>query len=188
MDYFDLNNHLKEIFTLEQETIHSDELNISIHNYPFNSSSTIDSNEFGFDLLDGNGAEDNIFSKDIEVKENTTFKYIIVKKRNTKRAKDVIFLFHGLNERHWQKYLPWAINLHQLTEKAVILFPIAFHMNRAPRNWSDPRIMNKISSRRVNAYKNIKNSTFANAALSERLHHNPSRFFTSGFHYIFVYR
>ncbi|MCP5061848.1 MAG: hypothetical protein GY936_05200, partial [Ignavibacteriae bacterium] len=85
------------------------------------------------------------------------------------------------NERLWQKYLPWALTLNKLTGKAIILFPIAFHMNRAPAAWSNPRVMNKIASGRTNQITGINYSTFANAALSTRLHHNPSRFFTSGF-------
>ncbi|MCB9249985.1 MAG: hypothetical protein H6613_16270 [Ignavibacteriales bacterium] len=54
-------------------------------------------------------------------------------------------------------------------------------MNRAPGNWSNPRLMKKMSEYRISKFNGIENSTFANAALSSRLHSKPSRFFTSGF-------
>jgi len=185
LDYFAQNIYLKNEFDIRKEKIELIEANKTIFNLPFVSNS-LDTKISDFPYsnnLDKTELEDEVFFKeeDSNIHENNNFNYIIIKGQNTNRAKDVIFLFHGLNERFWQKYLPWALTLNKLTGKAIILFPIAFHMNRAPNTWCDPRIMKQISNYRKTNFKDNKNSTFANAALSTRLHHNPSRFFTSGF-------
>jgi hypothetical protein len=41
--------------------------------------------------------------------------------------------------------LPWAYELAQKTKKAIILFPIAFHMDRAEEIWSDRHTMQEIA-------------------------------------------
>lgn len=184
MDYFDQYTYLKNVFNIRNEKIVLEDSNSTIINYPFHSSASNQVADFPYkgDFDFSELGDEYIFNmEDIDIEENKNFNYIIVKSSSTKRAKDVIFLFHGLNERLWQKYLPWALTLHRLTGKAVVLFPIAFHMNRAPSAWSNPRGMKQVSNYRVNNFSDIKNSTFANAALSTRLHQNPSRFFTSGF-------
>jgi uncharacterized protein DUF6051 len=185
LDYFDQNNYLKNNFNINNEKIDLDEVNASIFNYPFQSTSLEEQIEFFPNPNDYKHSEleNEVFfnSEDSNIEENNNFNYILVKSKSSTRAKGAIFLFHGLNERLWQKYLPWALTLHRLTGKAIVLFPIAFHMNRAPSAWSNPRVMKNISNSRINKFGDIKNSSFANAALSTRLHHNPSRFFTSGF-------
>ncbi|MBK7104925.1 MAG: hypothetical protein IPH62_06545 [Ignavibacteriae bacterium] len=183
MDYFDQNIYLKNHFDINNPKIDLSVFNAVIYNHPFYSKGI---DEFKIDFPNNyyvSEFENSIFSNtdDVTIEENNKFNYIIVKSDSLKRAKDVIFLFHGLNERIWDKYLPWAIKLNKLTGKAIILFPIAFHMNRAPETWSNPRLMKKMSEYRINMYNGIQNSTFANAALSMRLHSKPSRFFTSGF-------
>ena len=60
----------------------------------------------------------------------------------------MLLLFHGLNEKDWDKYLPWAHALARATGKAVLLFPTAFHMNRAMGHWSDHRCMHRASQER----------------------------------------
>jgi pimeloyl-ACP methyl ester carboxylesterase len=176
---------MKNLFDIRKGIIDLGEVSVSIHNYPFKSDRFIDHESYlcGDDNYIESELEKEVFftTEDEDIEENNNFNYIIIKDRSTVKAKDAIFMFHGLNERFWQKYLPWAITLHKLTGKAVVLFPIAFHMNRAPITWSNPRIMKQISNYRINNFNGINNSTFANAALSSRLHHNPSRFFTSGF-------
>jgi len=184
LDYFEQNNHLKGLFDIRKEKIMLNDFNSSIYNFNFHSSSSNNLEDFSYQSDDdfSDLKKEFLFNQaDVEIEENINFNYIVVKNSSTTRAKDVIFLFHGLNERLWQKYLPWALTLHKLTGKAVVLFPIAFHMNRAPSAWSNPRVMKKISNYRISKFSEIKNSTFANAALSTRLHQNPSRFFTSGF-------
>jgi hypothetical protein len=111
---------------------------------------------------------------------NQTFRYSLFLPEGTGRAKGMIFLLHGLNERYWVKYLPWAMKLVELTGKAVCLFPIAFHMNRAPIEWSRPRRMAAVSAARTEMFPSIEASSFANAAISARLHSIPQRFFWSG--------
>jgi surfactin synthase thioesterase subunit len=184
LDYFSQNINLKNIFDINKYKIDLPEDSVQIFNQPFVSRAANQVADFptnNGEELDDQEVKTIFGNLDTEINENINFNYIIVKSRSSVRAKDVILLFHGLNERLWQKYLPWAMTLNKLTGKAVILFPIAFHMNRAPSAWSNPRIMKKISNYRIEKYDKIRNSTFANAALSTRLHHNPSRFFTSGF-------
>ena len=185
MDYLDQNIYLKNKFNINKEKIDLTEVDSVIYNSPFHSTSIGDKiincpNPPDFEHSE---LEKQIFfsSDDATIDENNNFNYILVDSPSSYKAKNVIFLFHGLNERLWQKYLPWALTLHKLTGKAIVLFPIAFHMNRAPNAWSNPRTMKQISNYRTKEFAGNNNSTFANAALSTRLHHNPSRFFTSGF-------
>jgi hypothetical protein len=117
---------------------------------------------------------------DSEIEENRSFSYPLFRKHAKSKADGVIFLVHGLNEKTWDKYLPWAKRLLSLTGKAVVLFPIAFHMNRAPREWSDRRLMHKVSQERMKIFPAVTASAFANAAISTRLQLCPPRFFWSG--------
>ncbi len=117
---------------------------------------------------------------DIDIQENKYFTYTLFRKLHQKRAQGVILLFHGLNEHSWYKYLPWAEKLVELTGKTVILFPIAFHMNRTPAEWGKSRSMNNVACIRHNHSSAIMNSSFANAAISARIELIPQRFFWSG--------
>ncbi|WP_103191397.1 DUF6051 family protein [Formosa algae] len=123
---------------------------------------------------------DNVHIKDICVNENRFFNYQIIKPKNNGVAKKVIFLLHGFNERDWTKYLPWAENICEGTGSHVVLFPLAFHMQRAPKHWSSKRDMYKLSEERKKRYPNIINSTLSNVAISMRLHAMPQRFIYSG--------
>jgi hypothetical protein len=69
--------------------------------------------------------------QDSHVSENRKFHYPLFHCPERGRARELLLLFHGLNEKDWHKYLPWAHQLALTTGKAVLLFPIAFHMNRA---------------------------------------------------------
>ena len=117
---------------------------------------------------------------DIDIHENKEFTYAIFKKTEPAQSDEVIFLFHGLNEHSWHKYLPWAKTLVERTGRAVILFPIAFHMNRIPTEWGKSRPMNIVSGIRRSHSPAIMNSSFANAAISARIEMIPQRFFWSG--------
>ncbi|GJQ64658.1 MAG: hypothetical protein SCALA702_37110 [Melioribacteraceae bacterium] len=119
-------------------------------------------------------APDNSFD------ENNNFNYYIIKQAGNEKIKSAILLLHGLNERNWAKYLPWAIRLAEITGKAIILFPLAFHMDRAPSEWSDPRIMKQVAKERMKLFPDARYSTFANAALSTRLQFAPERLLLSG--------
>ncbi len=77
--------------------------------------------------------------------------------------------------------MPWAYELAQKTKKAIILFPIAFHMNRAEEIWSDRRAMVEVAQFRKKNYPENTNCSFVNAAISSRLEAHPQRIFWSGF-------
>ncbi len=117
---------------------------------------------------------------DIQVSENHDFRYHVFLPASAPRVDEVIFLFHGLNEKYWHKYFPWAYHLAANTGKGVILFPIAFHMNRAPMAWSDRRLMHRVCAERRHAYPEVIGSTLSNAAISTRLQARPQRFIWSG--------
>jgi hypothetical protein len=91
-----------------------------------------------------------------------------------------IILLHGLNERSWDKYLPWAEYLAETTGEAVVLFPLAFHMNRTPVQWCDPRMAMPLVHERRKKMSDLQNSTFANVVLSTRISQEPLRFYLSG--------
>lgn len=118
--------------------------------------------------------------RDADIVENLRFRYHILMPEGVAKARNVIVMFHGFNEKLWHKYLPWAAHLAAGTGQAVILFPIAFHMNRAPTNWSDIRTMNRISKIRRAIHGSIIDSTLSNVAISTRLHYRPERFIWSG--------
>lgn len=113
------------------------------------------------------------------IDENIRFQIPVVAPINTNQFSKGIVLFHGLNERAWDKYLVWAQYLCLKTGKPVILFPIAYHMNRSPKSWSDPRSMSQLAAKRRTLPSNGQ-CTFANAALSSRLEANPEQMFISG--------
>jgi len=121
-----------------------------------------------------------INKNDIEIEENRKFTYRIFMPVSKKRVDHSIFLFHGFNEKSWNKYLPWAQYLTEMTGYAVILFPIAFHMNRTLSIWSDKRKMFKLSDEREKMFPYIVGSSLANVAISMRLHSSPQRFIWSG--------
>ena len=117
---------------------------------------------------------------DNNIQENKNFSYTIFTPKGARKTNQAILLLHGLNERNWDKYLTWAEYLSLATGKAVILFPIAFHMNRTPCNWYNPRALMSWVARRKQEVKHLDNSTFVNVALSYRLSDTPLRFYISG--------
>ncbi|MGE5403117.1 MAG: DUF6051 family protein [Ignavibacteriales bacterium] len=198
MDYLDEYLLLQKNFNLTEDYICISALDLNIYNIPFGSGGYYTlpgvGDEIVADELGKNGTvwgeQDtdcisktrNIFDiPDQSIGVNSSFRYILLKGRSRKKSEGVIFLFHGLNEKAWDKYLVWAARLQRLTGKAVILFPITFHMNRVPDCWSNARLMNEISEERKLKYPGLACSSFANAAISTRLSLKPHRFFFSGF-------
>lgn len=116
---------------------------------------------------------------DGDAPENFNFTYPVVLPDKLDASKKGLLLLHGLNEKSWDKYLAWAGNLALKMQCPVVLFPIAYHMNRAPKLWSDPRAMRNVVQERLKISKKNE-STFANAALSMRLGSNPEQFVYSG--------
>lgn len=117
---------------------------------------------------------------DAEIMENKRFRYHVMSPADAAVAGDFILLIHGFNEKSWIKYLPWAKFLVEQTGKSVVLFPIAFHMNRAPLAWSDRHEMGTLSESRKASFPDIVACTFSNVAISARLQQKPQRFFWSG--------
>ena len=117
---------------------------------------------------------------DSEIKCNEEFDYIIISRPGATLSGKAILLFHGLNEKKWDKYLPWALRLLEGTGRPVILFPLAFHMDRAPKDWSFPAHMSAAAKERASADLLNSHTSFVNAAISTRLGANPQRFFWSG--------
>jgi hypothetical protein len=96
-------------------------------------------------------------------------------------SRGAIILLHGLNERNWGKYLQWAIRLAESTGRPVVLFPLAYHMNRSPRSWMDRHIMMPLVTARTSLLPDARLSTFVNVALSTRMTVSPQRFLLSGY-------
>ena len=117
---------------------------------------------------------------DTAIDENQQFRYVIFAPAGTSRFDRAIILLHGLNERSWQKYLTWAEDLVMTCGVPVVLFPIAFHMNRTPVAWITPRGLVPWLNRRKQEIKNLCNASFFNLALSSRLSVSPLRFYSSG--------
>jgi hypothetical protein len=117
---------------------------------------------------------------DSHVRENQEFPYQLFIPKGQRQVTKLVLLLHGFNEKSWAKYYPWAKRLVEETGQAVLLFPIAFHMNRAPHDWSEQRDMFNASRQRKELYPNILQSSLSNVAISTRLHEKPQRFVWSG--------
>ncbi|MFW6139460.1 MAG: DUF6051 family protein [Spirochaetota bacterium] len=196
MGYIDDYQYLTDKFDPRKQCIPVPEFQLEVHNLDFHSNSyTILPGEEPFRCSDHHlsfpdlppaveklSDQLNSVGREIDTRitENNHFKYFVFKPTGPVRQNGVIILLHGLNEKRWEKYLPWSKALVELTGKAVIMFPIAFHMNRAPSTWSNPRLMKELSKKRKQLFPTIEGSSFANAAISTRLQLLPQRFFWSG--------
>lgn len=191
MDYLDLYNYLKQavradgdIFRLEGglAVSHLDFHSVSHQILPGETSYVCATHGAvaceSFSFADESGGILDLH--DSQVPENRDFRYPVFHSAGRGKASEVLFLLHGFNEKHWHKYLPWAHRLATSTGKAVVLFPIAFHMNRAPREWSDQRLMHRASERRRRAFPEVIASSLSNVAISTRLQARPQRFIWSG--------
>jgi hypothetical protein len=172
----ELQNRLKQQFDLERPYHQLDDW-VSMHTFSFESCVI---RELGITSPGGNHEKsiDNILSESNE--KNRFFRYAVFEPVNRAEQRKAIILLHGLNERSWEKYLSWAYVLALNTGVPVILFPLANHINRSPSAWSFPRQMNKVVGSREKSYGKIGNSSFANAALSQRIDLSPGVFISSG--------
>ncbi|MDP2274705.1 MAG: DUF6051 family protein [Archangium sp.] len=115
---------------------------------------------------------------DCELEDNLEFRYPLLKGHGeAARSKHLIILLHGLNERSYSKYVPWAYQLWRQTGAAVALFPLSFHVNRVEPNWG--REIKQHLARRQEVGRNENVHAF-NCVLSERLDTHPERFFWGG--------
>ena len=142
MLYNELYLNLKTAFDKLDSSITLDDLSIKISQHEFISES-IDKDltkSQSYQRLFKDECNLNSFSPisninridDCKIKENSQFNYYIFENTDSEKHKGAIFLFHGLNEKKWDKYLPWAYTLARNTGKTVIVLPLSFHMNRAP--------------------------------------------------------
>ena len=194
MEYTELYQMLKDKVTYTDDFTAIDSLTY-LYNFDFNSHScSILPGEKSYECIQHNFREDSPYDfeseiaaqnkalniLDAHIKENSFFRYHVFHPAHKKQSKQVILMFHGFNEKYWAKYLPWAKYLSERTGKTVVLFPIAFHMNRAPHEWSDRRKMFPMSEQRRVVFPQVMQSTLSNVAISSRLHARPQRFFWSG--------
>jgi len=191
MNYYQDFQELKSAVNYSDDCIECDDL--TIRNYSFESAA--------FGVLNGHSryscethgltfpgqvtgsvsvSHDLVDNTDSDVGENHRFRYHIFFPPGTEKSKSLILFFHGFNEKNWDKYYPWAKRLALQTGKAVVMFPFAFHINRAPAQWSDKRAMFGLSRKREQAFPNIMKSSLSNVAISIRLHTHPDRFIWAG--------
>jgi len=168
MNYTQRHIELNSQFKLGTDT-HIDSSNIDISFFPFYSSPQ----------LVNSGNSDSIPSDD-KIAENLSFVYPVFMPGGKQRTDKAILLLHGLNERNWSKYLTWAEYLCNKTNKAVILFPIAFHVNRSPQSWTNPRAVRSVMDLRRQRNGEDRYLSFANVTFSERITESPYRFYNSG--------
>lgn len=172
--------NFKESYSLCSSLYNAQQAYIDLHN----DGTTIENFEFHSDFMEDYHSNEvvsgNLFYHELaqkRIRENEDFTYpVVVPQNNQKFSKGILF-FHGLNERSWDKYFVWAKYLAEKTNCPVIMFPIAYHINRCPKRWSDPRSMSEVAESRR---KDVKSTTFVNAALSTRLEKHPEKFFISG--------
>jgi len=203
MSFLDLYSNLKEHFNTDDPTIEINGHDIKITNHPFTSdtSNTFPEGDEYSELnplvkalmkyyLSQNEFSDRYLMKrlnapDSTVEENNSFTFSMMNDGKAAESNSAILLLHGLNERGWEKYLPWAHRLVKLTGQPVILFPHAFHMHRAPKCWSDFRLMKEISNERKVLLPGVEMSSPINVAISSRLQFVPQRFVYSGLQTIY---
>lgn len=117
---------------------------------------------------------------DSRIAENFRFQIPIIRTTDSFQSEKAVILLHGLNERSWIKYWSWAASLAEKLGRPVILFPISFHMNRAPASWSNARTIHDIMNHNPKDSLATSSTTFVNYMLSKRLITNPIRFISSG--------
>jgi pimeloyl-ACP methyl ester carboxylesterase len=192
MDYYDRYRRLKDVIDYDVPAIPLDDgarvVNLEFHSrndwiLPGGPASVCPTHRVSLSAPASAPDTDGAASPGLEAsraRENREFRYHVFLPGADRRSRAVILLFHGFNEKYWHKYLPWAHRLMARTGRAVILFPIAFHMNRAPAAWSDRRLMYRVCEGRKRAFPAIIASTLSNAAISTRLQSRPDRFFWAG--------
>jgi len=177
----ELHKQLQSQFDLEKSWIRFDR-NVTCYTFPFHSENFV-FNDWDFAGLAKEGikkGEENDEMLTGNLPENLNFQYPVFIPEKRSQYGWPIILLHGLNERSWEKYLPWAYHLAVSTHSPVILFPLANHINRSPKSWHLPRQMTELAVNRKKSYGPIGNSSFANAAISHRMDESPSLFVLSG--------
>jgi hypothetical protein len=167
MTYIEQYLQLKALFNLDNDVTPIPDSRVSIKNLVFQSTPVHACCQTG--LID-----------DSYIQENNRFRYPVLMPDGKSRADKVIILLHGLNERTWHKHLTGAKYLAEKTGKAVLMFPLSFHINRGLPEWTDSRKAAGLLEARKKKYPEVLDATLANITLSERLTELPQRFFISG--------
>ncbi len=175
LDYNTLFQQLRNTFSGKQSHEWLNKTGMNLWFNSFHSTTTVDE-----DFFSDESADDMFFNPDTAKRYNENFEYPVFVPDSPNARKSCIVLLHGLNERNWEKYLPWAYSLAKQTGKSVILFPIAYHMSRSPEYWKDPRKMLPYVLQRHQELPGVGMSSVANVALSRRLTLQPERLFFSG--------
>ena len=187
MKYIETYKLLKDSINYTDSQIKVPEV-IDIRNFSFTSKNcyllpggSVEDTHSGYDIKCETGITHKmLYIHDTDVKDNISFVYHVFSPVGAEKAEKIVLMLHGFNEKYWHKYLPWAKYIVDTTGKTVVLFPIAFHMNRAPLEWSDTRLMYEVSHRRKELFPDIIQSSLSNVAISTRLHTKPERFIWSG--------
>lgn len=193
MHYYQLHHVLKQLFESAGSSKKAEDIGIKISHHVFTSQEGryflpgsnrlfCDHHQVSFkeNSQKQHSSLSDIESTDFSIECNNSFHYHIVQDVHQERAEGVLIMFHGLNEKKWDKYLPWAYEIAKQKKKAVLLFPIAFHMDRAPELWSSRQEMYNVSQNRTGAFPDNTDCSYVNAAISSRLESNPQRIFWSG--------
>jgi hypothetical protein len=114
---------------------------------------------------------------DCDLAENVDFRYPLLRAPGAGRSRHLVVLLHGLNERSFTKYVPWAYQIWRATGAAVALHPLSFHVNRVDPRWG--REVDGYLSRRRAVPRNEDAHPF-NCVISARLDAYPERFFWGG--------
>ena len=117
---------------------------------------------------------------DRTIEENRRFTYLMVEPAvsDGDGFDDVLLLTHGLNEGSYAKLFPWAYNLATYLRMPVLIFPMAFHINRRSSLWGfNPQV--NLANDRSQIPENRKTSPF-NARISMRISEAPDRFTREG--------
>lgn len=119
-------------------------------------------------------------SEDAAVSENRTFTYLMVEpdSRSTQTWQNVLILTHGLNEGSYSKLFLWAYNLANQLNYPILIFPIAFHIDRRSNLWDYPAQARLVNTRNQ-VPGNLRVSPF-NARISQRIAEAPERFLRGG--------
>jgi hypothetical protein len=199
MLYYQIHAKMKEAFDNTTDFSVNEELGISIHKKKFESvgakgilsgSETLRciSHQFEFEKNDSNTFDPAkkisdyslLELPDYYIKENLDYTITVIKNKDVEVVDELVILFHGLNEKKWEKYLPWAYELVNKSNCAVLLYPISFHMDRAPEDWSNRQLMFKMAQHRGIDLSENSDSSYVNAAISTRMESHPQRLFWSG--------
>ena len=122
-------------------------------------------------------AESTVLSPpDYLIPQNASFRYPLVRDHDPARHRHhhAIIILHGLNERSFTKYIPWAYQLWSALRVPVILFPLSFHINRVNPAWMFGQQENYEQRLALPGNDNVHRF---NAVMSDRLGAHPERFF-----------